>query len=226
MDSVRFEEWIKWWHDESHSRNPGPKLLIMDNCGRHNISADVHDVRIITLPPRSTAKHQPLDLGIIGNCKIRYRALLLRSIIKTVEAGSKNELPFPTDSKRGMYGIRDGHLPHIGDGMDILNESWRLTKRATIIKCWIKSGCLDEAQSVMCENKLDELKNANEPFINLTDEVEDTVTTAEERVVNASTCHGVKQEISQIASVHNGFLTAPLQEVLENVQILRKLRNS
>ena len=88
MDSARFEEWIKWWHDEAHSHNPGPKLLIMDNFGGHNISANIHNVRIITLPSMSRAKHQPLDLGFIGNCKIRYRALLLRSIIKIMEARS------------------------------------------------------------------------------------------------------------------------------------------
>ena len=77
---------------------------------------------------------------------------------------------------------------------------------------------MDEAQSVICKNKLDELKNANEPFINLTDQVKDTATTAEERVVNASICHGVLQEIIEIVSVRNGFVTAPLQDVLEDVQ--------
>ena len=117
-----------------------------------------------------------------------------------------------------MYGIRDGHLPHIEDGMDILNEARRLIKRPKIIKCWIKSGCLDETQIVICQNNLDELKNANEPFINLTDRVKGTETKAEEHVVNPSTCQVVMQEISEIASVHNGFLTAPLQEVLQGMQ--------
>ena len=143
MDSVRFEKWIKWWHDEAHLHCSGTKFFIMHNCGGYNVSAYSHDFRIVTLPPRSTAKHQRLDLGIIGNCKIRYQALLLKSIIKIVGTRSKNGVSFRGDSKRGMYGIRDGHLPHIGDGMDIFNEAWRLTKRATIIKCRIKSGCLD-----------------------------------------------------------------------------------
>ena len=200
-----FWKWIKWWHDEAHSHCPGSKLLIMDNCEGHSISVDLHDVRIVILPPRSTAKHQPLDLSIIGNCKIRYRALLLRSIIKIVEARSEKGISLRADSKRGMYGIRDGHLSHIGDGTDIFNEAWRLTKRATIIKGWIKSWCLDEAQSVMSQNKLDELNNANEAFINLTDQIEGIGTTVEEQVVNASTCQRVMKEISEIASIFNRF---------------------
>ena len=100
MDCVRFEKRIKW-HNEAHSHFPGPKLLIMDNCGGHDVTANLRDLRIVILLRRSTEKHQSLDLDIIGNWKIRYRALLLRSIIKIVEAGSKNGVPFRANSKSG-----------------------------------------------------------------------------------------------------------------------------
>ena len=52
------------------------------------------------------------------------------------------------------------------------------------------------AQNIICQNKLGELKNANEPFINFTDQVEGTGTTEDERVANSSTWEGVMQEIS------------------------------
>ena len=54
--------------------------------------------------------------------------------------------------------------------------------------------------------------------MNLTDPVVGTETTAEEHAVNASTCQGFMQEISEISSVHNGLLTAPLEEVHQDVQ--------
>ena len=103
MDSVRFEKWIKWWHDEAQSHFPGTKLLIMDNCVGQNPSVDLHDVRIVTLPPRKAAKYQPLDLGIIGNWKIRNRELLLRSIFKIVEARSRNGCLFEQIPKCNVW---------------------------------------------------------------------------------------------------------------------------
>ena len=62
----------------------------------------------------------------------------------------------------------------------------------------------------MCQNELDELKNVDQPFINSIAQEEGTENTAGERVVFASTFQVVMQEISEIASVYNGFLTTIL----------------
>ena len=66
----------------------------MGNCGGHNEGVDLKDFRIIPLPRRSAAKHQPLDLSMIDNCNIWYRALPLRSIIKILEERSRNRVYF------------------------------------------------------------------------------------------------------------------------------------
>ena len=86
MNSDGLDLWIKWWNNEAEKQNPGPKLLIMDNCGGNSVSANIHGFKIIILPHRTTAQHQPLDLGLIDNSKVRYRSLLLQSVSRMVEA--------------------------------------------------------------------------------------------------------------------------------------------
>ena len=87
------------------------------------MNANIQGVRIITLPPRTTARHESLDLGLIGNSKIRYRSLLWQSVVRVMEGRFRNETEFRPDSQRGMYGIRDGQLPHVGDAMNLFNEA-------------------------------------------------------------------------------------------------------
>ena len=111
IGSDGFDLSIKWWHKEAEKHNPGPKLLIMDNFGGNSVNANLHGVRIITLPPRTTAQHQQLDLGLIGNSKVPYRSLILQSVIRVMKETFRNEIEFRSDSQRGMYGIREGQLP-------------------------------------------------------------------------------------------------------------------
>ena len=56
-----------------------PWLLIADNCEGHEATMQFPGVRIEFLPARTTAKYQPLDLGLTANCKIRYHSLFLRA---------------------------------------------------------------------------------------------------------------------------------------------------
>ena len=74
-----------------------PELLIADNCGGNSVNADVSNARIITLPPRTTALHQPLDLVLIGACKVCYLSLLLRSVISVMKSKFKGSIEFRSD---------------------------------------------------------------------------------------------------------------------------------
>ena len=56
----------------------------MGNCGGRKSEIALPGLRIEFLPPRSTAKYQSLDLGLISHCKIRYRSNLLRMAIKVM----------------------------------------------------------------------------------------------------------------------------------------------
>ena len=67
-------------------KSDAPWLMILDNCGGREMDVSLPGVRFEFLPPRSTAKYQPLNLGLIAHRKIRYRSILLRYVILMIEA--------------------------------------------------------------------------------------------------------------------------------------------
>ena len=62
-------------------------LLLLDNAGCH--PPDVKDcytnIKVVFLPPNTTSRLQPLDLGIIKNFKVYYRKLLLSYIVTKMD---------------------------------------------------------------------------------------------------------------------------------------------
>ena len=157
MDSDGFVDWLKWWYEEVKKKSTGPWLLIMDNCGGHESEIILPGVRIELLPPRSTAKYQPLDLGLIAHSKIRYRSILLRITILVMLRRHAEDSDLPTSSKQGMLGLHDGFLPTVGDAMELFDESWSQTSRSTVIKCWIKSECLLDSHVQQCTEILHDI---------------------------------------------------------------------
>ena len=91
-------------------KSDGPRLVIPDNCGGHELYVTFPDVRFEFLPPDSTAKYQPLDLGLIANGQIGYRSILLRCVILIIEARAAVRTNFTEDSGRGTWRIREGQL--------------------------------------------------------------------------------------------------------------------
>lgn len=52
-------------------------LLFMDNAGCHlvHLTDKYSNIKVVFIPPNTTAKLQPLDLGIIKTFKTHYRKL-------------------------------------------------------------------------------------------------------------------------------------------------------
>ena len=60
----------------------------MDNAGCHppEYKEKYSNIKVIFLPPNTTSKVQPLDLGIIQNFKVYYRQLLLRYVLAKIDS--------------------------------------------------------------------------------------------------------------------------------------------
>ena len=59
----------------------------MDNsgCHPHELTDKHSNIKIIWLPPNTTSKLQPRDLGIIKNFKVQYRKKLLRYVLSKID---------------------------------------------------------------------------------------------------------------------------------------------
>jgi hypothetical protein len=81
FDMWVFEDWFKKVFLPHVRRQPGKKILLGDNLSSH-ISLEVinlcreNDIKFICLPPNSTDKMQPLDVGIFGPMKSAWRKQL------------------------------------------------------------------------------------------------------------------------------------------------------
>ena len=79
---------------------------------------------------------------------------------------------FPSSSQQGIYGVRDGFLPTIGDAMEIFDESWHGTPCSRVMKRWMKSECQPESHVHRCNEKLrDIVPNLRENRASLEDPI-------------------------------------------------------
>jgi hypothetical protein len=81
FDTFQFEKWFFELALPYLRRLEGKKMLIGDNLSSH-ISGDViqackdHNIQFVCLPPNSTDKLQPLDVGVFGPVKKAWRSIL------------------------------------------------------------------------------------------------------------------------------------------------------
>ena len=101
--------------------------LLMDNAGCHpeQLKDKYSNIKIIFLPPNTTSKLQPLDLGIIQNFKVHYRKLLMRFILAKIDENTStaSEIAKSVDVLKAIRWV---------------SEAWDLVKAETIVKCFQK----------------------------------------------------------------------------------------
>ena len=141
MDSKEYTRYLQWWFGEVRKVIQEDILLIMENWGSHEEGINHPGLHVEFLPPKSTHKYQPLDLGIIAHAKIRYRTILLRAIINNTLRLNSGERNIRITSQHGRRGVADGHLPHVADAIIMFNEAWSKLLPSTVLKCWSKSQC-------------------------------------------------------------------------------------
>lgn len=57
----------------------------MDNAACHPREIELENIKVMFLPPATTALSQPLDQGIIKNFKTWYRLLVLKHVISKLD---------------------------------------------------------------------------------------------------------------------------------------------
>ena len=111
-------------------------LLFMDNAGCHpdDIKCKYSNIKVVFLPPNTTSKLQPLDLGVIQNFKVHYRRLLLRFVLASIDSCSS--------------------ASEVAGSINILTairwilQAWKEVQPLTISKCFKKAGILTEQLDV------------------------------------------------------------------------------
>lgn len=121
-DTVTFK---RWCYDvflpyvrNNTSRNV---ILFMNNCGPHgtDLSGSRGQFQILTLLPKFTALHQPMDLGIIGAGKTRYRGMILKKILTNIETRQQR-----TDSSNKCFGSALWIWNFCGGRQDAFESEW------------------------------------------------------------------------------------------------------
>jgi hypothetical protein len=81
FDSFQFEKWFFDLMLPHLKKLPGKKMLVGDNLSSHISSSVIqackaNQIEFVCLPPNSTDKLQPLDVGVFGPLKAAWRVIL------------------------------------------------------------------------------------------------------------------------------------------------------
>ena len=99
-------------------KNEGRKIaLVLDNCPAHPTIQGLTHVKLVFLPPNTTAKSQPMDAGVIRCMKAHYRKLLAKEQLVAHDL----KLPFTIS---------------VLDAMRLLKEAWKSVTAQTIQNCF------------------------------------------------------------------------------------------
>ena len=143
-------------------------VLLLDNCRAHPPASVLQTrdglIKVLYLPPNTTSKIQPMDMGIISNMKQNYRRELVRDMIDSDDN--------VTDYLKRI---------NIKDMIYLLHKAWDGVTQLSVKNCWTKGlgaafGSAEPFEGFTAEDietaeqRLDE----REPFEGFTDEDIDT----------------------------------------------------
>lgn len=116
MTSVIFTTWLKDF-DRQMRLARRHVVLLMDNATSHSSSLSLTNIRLIFLPPNTTAHIQPMDAGIIRNFKLQYRKRMTQHLMTCLD----DEQPMVTNIRQALVFVK---------------ASWASVKDSTISNCW------------------------------------------------------------------------------------------
>lgn len=116
-----------WLHkfNNKMKRQNRKVLLFLDNATSHS-NLLLENVKIVFLPPNTTAHCQPLDQGIIQNFKLIYRSLIVKRLLSCVDS----DCSFQETEKQIT----------IANTLIWISVAWKKLSPDTIKKCFSKAG--------------------------------------------------------------------------------------
>jgi transcriptional regulator with XRE-family HTH domain len=127
MTSSLFVDYMALFNESMISERRNVALLL-DNAPCHP-KMEFSNVKLIFLPPNTTAGTQPLDVGIIKNFKVKYRQRLL------------NHLIMSTVTEQAETLLKRVNLKH---SIKWISESWRDVSENSISNCFRAAGISDQ----------------------------------------------------------------------------------
>lgn len=120
MTSDLFCEWLDVVNRKMQQANRNIVMLV-DNCSAHP-NVERSNIKLVFLPPNTTAKLQPCDAGIIQVVKLHYQKMLLRRIA------------FDIDEMETASSL--ANKVTMADAIMWLKQAWDLLSETTIQKCF------------------------------------------------------------------------------------------
>lgn len=120
MTSEIFEKEVRNWDHELQKQKRNIVLMI-DNCPAHPEIENLHSIKLVFLPPNTTAALQPMDQGIIMCLKQHYKKMVLCRMISCLD-----------EVKDFSFTLLDGILA--------INTAWKRVSQKTIVNCYKHAG--------------------------------------------------------------------------------------
>jgi len=125
-----------------HKNDSGARriCLVLDNCTAHpNTSLSLKNIKFKLLPPNTTSLTQPLDMGVIQNLKVKYRATLVNYILEKIEDNLLEPKSTVIDISKKI---------NILQAIQFISDSWCDVSSQTIKNCICKCDFLEESHSI------------------------------------------------------------------------------
>ncbi|CAI5937393.1 unnamed protein product [Closterium sp. NIES-65] len=172
-------ESLCYWRHNAKGWKTSPILTVLpDNASSHMLRSELawselvcgmrttctSNVRLVFLPPNTTAFTQPLDQGIIAIAKARYRQHWLRAFSALWNGD-------------GATSTVARFRPNLRDNLAWLSDAWTSIGARTIQRSWWRTGCLPLSWSLeLTHVHDDEPTPAVYPDIELDDDIDDVGT--------------------------------------------------
>ena len=208
MDDLQiFEDWFKKTFVPAvrkHLRTkklPEMAVLLLDNCRAHPPAETLTSadglISVLSLPPNTTSKIQPLDQGIISVFKRNYRTELVKEMIES----SFSFVPFLK-----QYTLKDAFY--------VVSKAWTSIEDHSIANCWKK------ALPILFQDDSQEEEDDEEVFLGFSnEEVEAAESKLREVLGEDSSLSDFNNNISELEAMCPITETLTDHEIIDNAKV-------